>query len=211
MRRSFMIFLTFLVPTQTQLLNQIITTFMMNYINIETNYNPSISHLIPGAFYSQDHFTSPFVCSNLLYSCTSRAKATIVNEDSSNYISSKPAVGFDYTNGPLWSIMCIGTPYGNVAGKLTKDKRAFYSWGASELECDHYEVKFGELVYHSAPIPDDCKPSVFQLNDKEYYYHVVVNSKYGMIPGKGQQDGKAAWYSFGGKEFRVTRNFYIIC
>ena len=198
------------LATHAQLLNGAVNLFAMAYIQNNTNFNPSISHLVPGAKYTPEHFTSPFECSNLVYACSARKTPQIINKDSPNYLEDKPAMGFE-TEGILWAIICYDTPYGNVAGKASKNNLGHYPWGGYEHECKSYNVVFGELIFHTAPLPDSCSANSFQTNDKQYYYNAVVVSKHGMIPGKGDRNLQHAWYSYGGVEYFVEKNFYIIC
>ena len=149
----------------------------------------------------------------LLFTLTlcSLLSAKFPNVYSKNFKDGTPAIGFQYDSGAAWSILCNGTPYGTVPGKLDGAGGAYYPWGWKEHPCDDYDLVFGKLVYYTSTIPEDCKPKGFQTNDNTAYYNAVILSEHGRIPGKGIIDKKMAWYSYGGQEFPVHDNFYIIC
>ena len=121
------------------------------------------------------------------------------------------AMGFQYDSGPAFAILCKGTPYGTVPGKLDGAGGAYYPWGWQEHKCESWEQVHGILYSNKVSLPENCEPKGFQTNDNNKYYNAVVQSDKGLIPGKASQDLKFAWYSWGGKETPVTDNFYVIC
>ena len=123
----------------------------------------------------------------------------------------KNAMGFQYDSGPAFAILCKGTPYGTVPGKLDGAGGAYYPWGWQEHKCDSWEQVHGVLYTNKATLPDNCQPKGFQTNDNNKYFNAVIQSDKGFIPGKASEDLKWAWYSWGGKETPVTDNFYVIC
>ena len=189
-----------------------IQEFVLGYYFLKVNEHKSMTNVVISST-SPVQRPSRNTCDSLSYSCQSRVKIKTPENNSANFIGSVPAIGFDYVAGPLWSIVCSDTKYGTVPGKLTKDKIASFPWGGKEHSCLKWEPIFGELVFSTAPLPEDCNARGFQSNDNRYYYNILYISEHGMIPGKALKDLSFVCFGFGGKEYcnNKTRNYYIIC
>ena len=87
------------------------------------------------------------------------------------------------------------------------------SFNGEEHECLNSKPKFGELVFFSSPIPHDCEADVKFLDggDVVNFFHAVVITEHGMIPGRSSEDLSEAKYGFDGQEYTVNDNFYIVC
>ena len=107
--------------------------------------------------------------------------------------------------------MCKNTYHGNVPGKLDKDKNGYYPWGGIEHKCLEWKEVKGTLYSNRDEIPSDCEPAGEQYDSDESHYNVIVQTKHGLIPGKGLKSNDTAWYGYDGQEFYVHDNFYYVC
>ena len=121
------------------------------------------------------------------------------------------ALGHQYDTGAAWAIICKNTPYGNVPGKRDNPGGAYYPWGGKEHRCHSYDLVGGKLIHVSQEIPCSCEPKGYQTNDHQYYFNVVIDGIHGLVPGKATEDLKHAWYSWGGKDWYASKNFYVVC
>ena len=121
------------------------------------------------------------------------------------------ATGFQYDSGAAWAILCKGTPWGNIPGKLDGRGGAYYPWGGVERGCSSYDVVSGTLVYYTEPLPAGCQPKGYQSNDRQHYYNAIIVSNDGNVPGKADASRTNAWYPYDTHEHHVTAGFYIIC
>ena len=130
---------------------------------------------------------------------------------SDNYIEGAPAMGFQYDSGASWAVLCTGTPYGTIPGKLDGNGGAYFPWGGKENRCSSFEIVWGTLYPNGSALPADCAAKGFQTNDNAAYYNAVINGAHGWVPGKANAAATYAWYPWGGKEHGTKSNFYVIC
>ena len=122
------------------------------------------------------------------------------------------AIGYEYNVGLMWAVLCNDTEHGSVPGKKVKKSwNGLYTWGGEEYPCNDYDLINGMLVHQKTPLPEGCQPKGFQPNDNGAYFNAVVDSEYGMIPGKANADRSMAWFGHDGHEHWVRDNFYVIC
>ena len=121
------------------------------------------------------------------------------------------AVGFQFDRGIMWSVIC-DSKHGMVPGKMDSKGEAWYPWGGREFGCPKVtKVVSGALFRWDRRLPRRCKAQGRQ-HDSGYYHSALIQSAaHGLVPGKAKRTGRKAWYCWGGKEYYVRSNFYILC
>ena len=127
------------------------------------------------------------------------------------YHQGKPAIGFQYDQGPMWAVICHNTFLGDTPGKSNGRDGAHFSYAEQEHGCTEYTVIYGKLVHSSADPREKCEASVFNQKENYFYYNALIPSKHGMVPGKSNMTFDWAFYGWGGKEYSVNSDFYVIC
>ena len=144
--------------------------------------------------------------------CAERAPLKYKRKKSQYFKKSKPAMGYIHNEGPMWPIVCKNTKWGSVAGFYSKKKGARMTWGGKVHPCKQFAVVYGELVHRRALLPSHCSPRARQSNDKQYYYNIMVFTRYGFIPGKALENFKEGWYHEGNREIGFRHDdYYIVC
>ena len=200
-----------LSPTKPQLLDPItLVSLTLDYFKTDFFQNKILDHCSK-IIANEAAKTSPSASTAHQQKCVSTALAAYNGGVGPKFVDSAQAMGFQYDKGAVWGVICHGTTHGSVPGKMLSDGTATYPWGGKEHDCVSPKPFTGRLVFYTSAVPCDCLPNGYQKNDDSYYHNVVVETQYGMIPGKGKADFTAAWYGMGGKEIAVSSNFYIVC
>ena len=136
----------------------------------------------------------------------------VVNNVMSHTWNTSSAVGIARGNGPLWSVVCKGTPHGNIPGRVDSNGTAYYPWGGQEhrWQGSVSGAITGGLYWNNERLPNGCKTRGSQ-NDGGNYYAAVISTVNGSLPGKANQNRSEAWYSWGGREISVRDRFQVIC
>ena len=179
---------------------------------LETSPVPSLSSSILAQTSSKTVRSVPREKIVAAYQCGERGPLKYKRKRGSKFKKKRPALGYSYSEGPQWPILCKNTKWGTVAGRYNRKSGATYEWGHKEHKCKQYSVVYGELVHAKATLPSNCFPRALQSNDKNYYYNVIFVNQHGMIPGKASENLRKGWYSHKNKAYQSKDgDFYIVC
>ena len=118
------------------------------------------------------------------------------NIEGYEWLNSVEAVGHAKGNGPLWSVICENTPYGDIPGRVDSQGNAYYTWDGHETRCLKLSGPInGDLYWFDEKLPSDCKLRGHETDSKTDFYAALIHTKYGSLPGKAMKDLKMAWYS----------------
>jgi len=109
--------------------------------------------------------------------------------------------------GDMWCAI-IENSSGKFIGKATQNQ-AWYGHNGDEF-CERWRYTIVEVPLYAHPDPVG-EPVLRQegYGDGDLW-HAVATTEHGRVPAKASRD-RVCWYTYAGKEIRVTENFEYLC
>ena len=117
-------------------------------------------------------------------------------------------MGYQTKVGALFAGVCV-TKHGTFPAKITRKKRAYFSFNGKVMRCRRHRATFGVMLINQGSVPKGCRPRGFDSEKEEKLWIAVHMTPSGLIPGSANESGVGTYTV--GKNVVSSGTFYWVC